>query len=242
MTKKFGLSALLLVLIAGVALYVNSGKDAVAETAATTTAPATAAPADTATTAAPAATTDAAPAADASAVTVPDMALGDPAAKVTLTEYASYTCPHCANFHEAVFKKLKTDYIDTGKVRFVFREVYFDKYGLWASMIARCGGEMRYFGINGILMSTQKEWAASDDPSVVIENLKKIGRTAGMDDATMGTCLDDKPMAEAMVAAFQTNMTADAVEGTPTLFVNGTKYGNMGYDELKAILDAELAK
>ncbi|MDP4032519.1 MAG: DsbA family protein [Pseudorhodobacter sp.] len=175
-------------------------------------------------------------------VIVPEMVIGNPDAKVTLTEYASYTCPHCANFHEAVFKPLKTDYIDTGKVRFVFREVYFDRYGLWAAMVARCGGEMRYFGISGILMETQREWAASEDSAVVVENLKKIGRTAGMDDATLTRCLEDGEMAQAMVAAFQTNMEADGVEGTPTLFVNGTKYANMSYADLKAILDAELAK
>ena len=178
----------------------------------------------------------------ATAIIVPDMIIGNKDSKVTLMEYASFTCPHCAQFHKDVFKQLKKDYIDTGKIKFVYREVYFDKYGLWAAMIARCGGEMRYFGISDILLSTQPDWAASDDPAVVVENLKKIGRTAGMDDATMGTCLDDAAMAQAMVTAYQTNSEADKVEGTPTLIVNGVKYTNMPYDELKKILDAELAK
>jgi len=182
------------------------------------------------------------PPADPAAIVVPDMIMGNPDATVTLTEYASYTCPHCARFHEDVFKALKTDYIDTGKVRFIYREVYFDGFGLWAAMIARCGGEMRYFGINAILLDTQKDWAGSQDQATVVESLKKIGRTAGMDDATLDACLANTAMAEAMVTAFQTNMTTDGVEGTPTLFVNGTKYSNMSYDELKVILDAELAK
>ena len=71
---------------------------------------------------------------------IPDMILGDPEAPVEVIEYASYTCPHCASFHANQYKELKENYIDTGKIRFVYREVYFDRFGLWASMIARCSG------------------------------------------------------------------------------------------------------
>jgi protein-disulfide isomerase len=170
------------------------------------------------------------------------MVLGNAEAKVTVTEYASFTCPHCANFHETVFKPLKADYIDTGKVRFVYREVFFDRYGLWGAMLARCGGDTRYFGISSVLYETQREWAGSEDPAVVVENLRRIGRTAGMDDAQIDACLNDRAMAEAMVANYQEKATADGVDSTPTLIINGTKHSNMGYDELKVILDAELAK
>lgn len=173
---------------------------------------------------------------------VPDMVLGNPESKVVLTEYASYTCPHCANFHTAVFKDLKRDYIDTGKIKFVYREVYFDRYGLWAGMVARCGGEMRYFGIQDILYSTQQEWAASDDPATVVENLRRIGRTAGLEDAALDACLNDGPMAQAMVAKFQADTEADDINSTPSFILNGTKHSNMKYAELKALLDAELAK
>ncbi len=172
---------------------------------------------------------------------VPDMVLGSVDAPVTLVEYASYTCPHCAAFHDTVFKNLKKDYIDTGKVKFVFREVYFDRYGLWAAMVARCGGETRYFGISSMLFDQQKEWAASDDPAVVVENLKKIGRTAGMDDATIQACMENAPMAEAMVARFQENMEKDKVEGTPTLIIDGVAHSNMSYEDLRVILDEKLA-
>lgn len=179
---------------------------------------------------------------DAPVVEVKDFSLGAPDAKVKITEYASFTCPHCAHFHETNMAKLKAEYIDTGKVQFTYREVYFDRYGLWAAMIARCGGEMKYFGISDILFDTQKDWAASDDPKVVVENLKKIGRTAGLDDAQMDACLKDKATAGALVAMYQKNFAADGVEGTPTLFINGTKFGNLPWDELKAAIDAELAK
>jgi protein-disulfide isomerase len=170
------------------------------------------------------------------------MALGPADAKVTIIEYASFTCPHCANFHEAVFKPLKAEYIDTGKVRFEFREVYFDRYGLWAAMTARCGGDLRFFGITDILYTTQQEWAGTDDAGTVVENLKRIGRTVGMDDAALDTCLNDAGMAQALVDQYQTNATADGVEGTPTILINGEKHSNMSYDDLKAIIDPLLAE
>ncbi|MDB5658643.1 MAG: DsbA family protein [Cypionkella sp.] len=199
------------------------------------------------TTTAPTTTTTAAPetAATPAAIdpaTIADYGIGQLDAKVKIVEYLSFTCPHCAAFHAEVYPQLKADYIDTGKVRLEYHEVYFDRYGLWAAMMARCGGEMRYMGITDIVLETQKEWAASDDPNAVVENLKKIGRTAGMDDATLDACMKNSAMAEALVTHFETNMKADAIEGTPTFIINGTKHSNMAYDDLKAILDAELAK
>jgi protein-disulfide isomerase len=180
---------------------------------------------------------------DAAATPAPGyMALGLADAKVTIVEYASFTCPHCANFHDAVFKPLKADYIDTGKVRFEFREVYFDKYGLWAAMTARCGGDLRYFGIADILLSTQQEWAGTDDAGTVVENLKRIGRTVGMEDATIDACLNDDAKAQALVAQYQADASADGVEGTPTLFINGEKHSNMTYADLQAIIDPLLAE
>ena len=180
--------------------------------------------------------------AEVQAVDVADMTLGNPDAKVKVMEYASFTCPHCANFHSTVFKDLKKDYIDTGKVHFVYREVFFDRYGLWAAMVARCGGEMKYFGISDILYSTQQEWAASDDPNVVVGNLKKIGLTAGMDGTQLDSCLRDGAMAQAMIDHYEANMKEFDVKGTPTLVINGTVHSNMTYADLKVILDAELAK
>lgn len=181
----------------------------------------------------------------ASATTAPvitDFSMGPADAKVEVIEYASFTCPHCRDFHTEVWPKLKAEYIDTGKIRFTYREVYFDKYGLWAAIIARCGGEMRYFGIADMVFDQQQDWAASDDAAVVVENLKRIGRTAGMDDATMDACLKDGAQAEALVAHYQENATADGLEGTPSFKINGTMHKNMSFEDMKAILDAELAK
>jgi len=176
------------------------------------------------------------------AVTEPgDFSLGSPDAPVKIVEYASYTCPHCATFHANVFKDLKRDYIDTGKVHFTLREVYFDRYGLWAAMVARCGGDLRYFGISDMLFAKQSEWAGSQDPMQVVQSLKTIGITAGLDGAAIDACLNDQAQAEALIARFQVNMEADGVQGTPTIFVNGAKHSNMTYAELQALIDAELA-
>ena len=224
MAKKLGIAALSLVILGGVGLWAAGSRAPELSVLAPMAAQAqeTAAP--------------------AAAIEIKDFTLGATDAKVKITEYASFTCPHCAHFHADVFGKLKADYIDTGKVLFEYREVYFDRYGLWAAMMARCGGEMRYFGITDILFDTQQEWAATDDPAAVIENLKKIGRTAGMDDAAMDICMKDPAMAEAMVAHFETNFKADGIEGTPSFMINGVKHSNMTYDDLKVVLDAELAK
>ena len=173
---------------------------------------------------------------------VPDMVLGNPDSKVVLTEYASYTCPHCATFHATVFKDLKRDYIDTGKIKFVYREVYFDRYGLWAGMVARCGGEMRYFGIQDLIITNMKEWAGSDDPATVVENLRGLGRAAGLEDAALDACMKDSGMAQAMVNKYETDTKADNITSTPSLMLNGVPHSNMNYADLKVLLDAELAK
>lgn len=172
----------------------------------------------------------------------PDMAMGDADAPITIIEYASYTCPHCARFHTDVFKQLKAEYIDTGKARFIHREVYFDRFGLWAGMVARCGGEMRYFGLNDLIYTGQQEWLGSGDPQEILANLRTLGRTAGMDDEQLTACLEDQDMAQSMVAAYQTYATEDEISATPTFIINGEKYANMNYSDFAAILDEKLAE
>lgn len=171
---------------------------------------------------------------------LPDIALGRADAPVTLIEYASYTCSHCARFHETVFPSLKRDYIDTGKLRFILREVYFDKFGLWAGQVAQCGGDLKYYGISGMLFAEQKSWIGDGTEAAIAENLRKIGLKAGLTKEQVETCLNDTARAEAMVRTYQKNASADAIEGTPTLVINGEKHDNMGYAELKKILDAKL--
>ena len=168
-----------------------------------------------------------------------EMVLGDENAKVTLMEYASFTCPHCAHFHDTVYDDFKRDYVDTGKVKFVYRDVYFDQFGLWAAMIARCE-PTRFFGISDMLYSQQKDWIGDGQPAGIAERLRKIGLVAGLEKDQMEACLADETKARALVAWFQENAKKDDVTGTPTIFINGTKHSNMTYNDLKPLLDAAL--
>ena len=168
-----------------------------------------------------------------------EMTMGAVDAPITLVEYASFTCPHCANFHNGPLKQLKADYIETDKVRFIYRDVYFDRFGLWASMIARCDTN-RFFGISDLLYNDQKSWIGSGDPSEIAENLRKIGRIAGLTNEQLETCLSDNDNAKALVAWYEENSTRDEVTSTPTLIIDGDKHSNMTYAELQTILDKKL--
>ena len=179
-------------------------------------------------------------AADSATTEVLEMVLGDENAPVTVVEYASYTCPHCRNFHEQVFGELKANYIDTGKIKFVYREVYFDKFGLWAGMIARCAGPDRYFGVTDLLYEKQAEWLASRNDAQIAADLRKIGLSAGMTGEQLDACLADGAKAQAMVEVFQANAEADSVRSTPTFIIDGESYTNMNYADFSAILDERL--
>ena len=171
---------------------------------------------------------------------VKEMALGAEDAPVTVIEYASYTCPHCKTFHDNVFKDLKANYIDTGKVRFIYREAYFDRYALWAAMVARCGGEAKYFGLSDMMFKQQSEWTKGDTPGEVADNLRKIGRKAGLTNDEVDACLQNEDKAKAMIAVYQENFERDGITGTPSFMIDGEKYSNMGYDEFSRILDEKL--
>ena len=178
-------------------------------------------------------------AADIDTSTIVDMAIGDADAPVTVIEYASFTCPHCATFHADVFPDLKADYVDTGQVRFVHREVYFDRFGLWAGMVARCGGEERYFGIADLIYERQRDWTQGE-PAQVVENLRRIGKTAGLTDDQLDACLSDGQKAQTLVAWYQENAEADGIQATPTFVIDGQSYSNMPYADFSELLDGML--
>lgn len=170
---------------------------------------------------------------------VQDLFLGEADAPITVIEYASFTCPHCRTFHENAFKQLKADYIDTGKVKFVLREVYFDRYGLWAGMVARCNEGQRYFGIVDLIFAQQSEWTQGD-AATIAGNLRKMGLLAGMDAETVDACMQDATKARALQAFYEENARADNIRATPSFVINGTTHSNMSYAELKSLLDAQL--
>jgi protein-disulfide isomerase len=173
---------------------------------------------------------------------VVEMSEGDPDAPVTIIEYASFTCPHCADFNAEVMPQLRENFIETGKARLIFREVYFDRAGLWASMIARCAPQDRFFGIVDVLFERQREWATAQTNEEFVEKLYGIGRQAGLTQEEMDACMSDQAFAEALVQNYQQNAAADGIDSTPSFVINGETYGNMDYATLAERLEAAGAK
>lgn len=171
---------------------------------------------------------------------IQEMSLGNPDAKVTVIEYASFTCPHCASYHATTFKEVKKDFIDTGLIHYISREIYFDRYGLWAGITARCGenAESRYYGIADMIYAQQRDWANPDNsPQEIVDKLRKFGKTAGLTDADLDACFADGDRAQALYATYVKNAEADNVSATPSFLINGEMHSNMPYEELKALLE-----
>ncbi|MBK0401013.1 DsbA family protein [Limibaculum sp. M0105] len=167
-----------------------------------------------------------------------DVALGADDAPVTVIEYASFTCPHCAAFHVNTWPEIKKAYVDTGKVRFILREVYFDRYGLWASMVARCGGEAGFYPMADQFLKKQDQWSRSQD---IAAEIQKIGRLNGLSAEAINACLSDQDYAKALIERYQNFATADDVRSTPSFLINGEKHtGNLSAEEFSALLDKHL--
>ena len=153
-------------------------------------------------------------------VSLPDMALGPADAPVTITEFASMTCPHCANFTETVFPKIKSEYIDSGKIRFVFREFPLDIKAAAGSMLARCiakddGG--KYFAVIDMLFKQQNDWVLKN----TTETLTRIGKQAGLSQQQVEDCLKDQALLDKIAADQKFAAEVLKVNSTPTFFING---------------------
>jgi protein-disulfide isomerase len=165
-----------------------------------------------------------------------EMAQGPETAKVTIIEYASSSCPHCAQFFKDVYTPLKKDYIDTGKVRFVLREFPHNDLGMAGFMLARCAPKEKYFPIVDVLFSTQDKWLA--DP---LNSLKEIAKQAGMTEADFDACLKNQKVAND-INAVRLKAETFGVDSIPTIFINGVKYDNDNtYEKFKAEIDKLLA-
>lgn len=164
-----------------------------------------------------------------------DRVLGKPDAPVVMIEYASATCPHCAEFHEKLLPQIKTEYIDTGKVRFIFREFPLDQLALGAFMLARCVAEDKYFATLDLMFRRQATWAKSKNPA---DELLKITQMAGMDRAGFEACIKREDLAKAIIDSSKTAREDFGVKGTPAIFVNGQLIdGHKELAEVKAALD-----
>lgn len=169
-----------------------------------------------------------------------DRVLGQADAPVTIIEYASMTCPHCASFHAVQLPALKKEYIDTGKVRLIFREFPTAPrpLALAAAMLARCAPKERYFGIINVLFRSQMQWGRAAQP---VEALAGIGRLAGVSRATFDACLKNEEIYQGIVKIATHGETKFGITATPSFIVNGKKIeGAVSLFEFRKIIDAAL--
>ncbi len=161
-----------------------------------------------------------------------EMEVGSKDAKVTIIEYASASCPHCAAFFKDVYVPLKKDYIDSGKVRFIFREFPHNDLGLAGFMLARCAPAEKYFPIVDVLFETQDKWLA--DPLV---GLKEIAKQAGMTEDAFNACIKNEKITKDIIDAKNRAETVAKITGIPTVFINGEKIEERDYDSIKKKID-----
>jgi len=166
--------------------------------------------------------------------------LGKADALVTVIEYASMTCPHCAAFHAGPYPALKKEYIETGKVKFIFRDFPLDRLALAAAMMARCAPKERYFPVVDIILKTQQNWARVADPAAA---LSQIGLLAGISKETYQACVSNKAVFDGVMKIRNDGDKKFKVQSTPTIIVNGKTFeGQATIEKLREVLDAELAK
>jgi protein-disulfide isomerase len=174
-------------------------------------------------------------------VSLPDIAIGSAKARVTITEYASMSCPHCAAFGENVFPMLRSRYIDTGKVRFVFREFPLDITAAASSMLARCIGKddpEKYLAVVATLFKQLDRLMAQTK-----DTLKLVGKLNGMSDQEVESCEKDQVLLDKLAADQRYALDTLKVVSTPTFFVNGQKLqGAMSFEELEAIIKPMLKR
>jgi protein-disulfide isomerase len=166
-----------------------------------------------------------------------EMTMGDDNAPVTIVEYASMTCPHCAHFHAETLPELKKRYIDTGKVRFIFREFPFDPLAAGAFMLARCADKDKYFPLIDALFSQQTKWVTQNP----IEPLMAIAKQAGFTQESFEACLANQKVLEGIEWVRNRASEKLGVDSTPTFFINGTKLkGAASIDEMAKAIDPYL--
>ena len=174
-------------------------------------------------------------------VGLPDMALGPADAKVTIVEYASMTCGHCAHFTTDVWPQIKKKYVDSNKVRYIFREFPLDNLAAAASMLARCTGNDKAFGLIEVLFEKQKEWAFGEGNPV--PRLFEIAKQAGFTQESFDKCLTDQKLLDEITAGRTRASDVLGVSATPTFYVNGKKLdGTPTLEKLDQMIEPLLAK
>ncbi len=168
-----------------------------------------------------------------------EMIKGDVNSEFTIVEYASFTCPHCASFHKEVVPHLEP-YINEGKLKFIYREVYFDAPGLWAGLLARCADKQMYFGIVDLLYKKQERWASGTSEKEILTELFSIGRQVGLKEEKINLCLKNKEKSLKLIDAYLKNSKADNITTTPSVLFDGELITYSSFDDLKLKLDVLL--
>ncbi|MEP3048607.1 MAG: thioredoxin domain-containing protein [Roseibium sp.] len=167
-----------------------------------------------------------------------DKIIGDENAPVTIVEYASMTCGHCANFHTGTWPALKKDYIETGKVRFIFREFPLDPVAAAAFMLARCAPQDKYFEIIDVMFEQQRSWAFTDNP---YQSLLDFSKQIGFTQESFEECLTNQGLLDAVNAVRERGSNEFGVTSTPTFFINGEKHpGALRIEEMGKIIEENL--
>jgi protein-disulfide isomerase len=162
-----------------------------------------------------------------------DKTMGKADAPITVIEYSSLTCPHCADFQKETFPKLKAEWIDTGKVKFIHRDFPLDQVALAAAMVSECAGD-RYFTFIDTFFASQGTWARSSDPLVAIKGIARLG---GMSEAQVTSCLQNQALMSEISARKQDGVERYKIESTPSFVINGKMTaGALPYDDLVKLL------
>ncbi|MBK1698968.1 DsbA family protein [Rhodovibrio salinarum] len=162
--------------------------------------------------------------------------LGDPDAPVTIIEYSSLTCPHCANFHEETLPKLKQEWIEPGKAKLVLRHYPLDRLALAGALVANCFEGDRFFAVVDLMFAQQQQWARADNPG---QALQRLVSQAGMDSETFNQCISDQEEAKKILDRQQVGREQAGIQSTPTFLIDGTKLeGAQPYAEFEQALEA----
>ena len=172
---------------------------------------------------------------ESSAAEVSERSIGDADAPVTIIEYSSLTCPHCASFHNDILPDLKERYIETGKVRMIFRDFPLNEPAVDAAVLAHCAGPDRYVGFLDVLFQTQESWASTGNPR---DALKQLGKLGGLADSEMDACFADETMVDGVLQSRLVGQNEHKVQSTPTFVINGETYaGSRDIEAFAEIID-----
>ena len=163
-----------------------------------------------------------------------DRVIGDPAAPITIIEYASLTCPHCASFHADTLPKLEKDWIETGKAKLIYRDYPLDRYAASASMIARCAPTEKYFTFLNAFFAQQKTWSRADNPVKVLTQLAGLG---GMSKEDVDACLANEALQDGILQMRLEGQMEYDINSTPSFVIDGKKVANLPYEDINELLE-----